>query len=474
MLQFRKLVCSFQRYMETISSREKWGTLISCSLSSFVGFIDFAIVNTALPAIGESLSASMLQLQWVMNAFILMMSVFPATMGRVSDILGRRFINILGVVLFGAASLVGGMATSATLLIICRLFQGIGCAAIIPSSLALITHAFPPEEKGRAFGFWAGITGIGFALGPVLGGILVSTLTWNWIFYINIPFAIASLILNFLFVKESKNTTSEKKIDPIGFILLSVGICSLVVALMHTLDWGWTSSYTLFFFGLSIVSMICFYRSETKCPYPIIPFTAFSNRTFLSSVVVLFCIFFIITPTIFLIPLYLQIVRGEPAYIAGLMLLPITGILAVFSPIVGHLVDKTSSKMLILAGLFFLLISIVLQTFFQADTSVVWVLVSLFFMGFGWTFGRNPASTQGITALPSHLTGAATGVIWTFLNLGGSMGLAIAGTVFRKFYEPTETHAAFIQGYHWAMILLSVVGVFIILFTALRRQNLPN
>jgi len=445
--------------MEMISARQKWGTLVSCSLSCFIGFIDFAIVNTALPAIGETFSATMLQLQWVINAFVLMMTVCPATMGRVADILGRRFTNILGVVLFGVSSLAAGMASSVTLLIICRLIQGIGIAAIIPSSLALISHAFPPEEKGRAIGLWGGITGVGMALGPVVGGVLVSAFSWRWIFYINIPFVIASLILNYLYVKESKNTTTVNKIDPMGVLLLTVGICSLVIALMHTLDWGWTSPYTLFFFALAIVALIWFYRSENKCAHPIIPFCSFSNRTFLSSSLVLFGLFFIITPSFFFIPLYLQTIRNEPAYVAGLMLLPITGIVALISPIIGHLVDKFSSKILILTGLGFFTIYALMQAFSQAATSPFLLLISFMFMGFGWAFARNPATTRGMTALPPHLTGAATGVLWTIQNLGGSVGLALVGSLFRVFYEPEKTPASFLEGYHFAMLLMMVVGL---------------
>ena len=376
---------------------------------------------------------------------------------------------------FGLVSLIAGTTSSTAVLIICRLFQGIGCAAIIPSSLALISHAFPPEEKGKAVGIWSGITAIGTVLGPVVGGILVSSVGWRWIFFINIPFVAASLLLSFRYVKESKNTTSEKKIDPLGFSLLTIGISALVIGLMHTLDWGWTSPYTLLCFFLALAALVWFYHSENKCPYPIIPFSAFSNRTFFSCVAVLFCMFFIIVPSFFLIPLYLQVVRGEPAYIAGLMLLPITGLLALFSPILGNWFDIFSPKNLILAGLLCLFIIAVLQSFFQVDTSPVIILISLSFMGLGWAFGRNPATTQGLTALPMHLSGAATGVVWTFLNLGSSLGLAIAGTVFRAFYEPSKTDASFMLGYHWATLILAAMGAFIFLFIAIwREEPLPK
>jgi MFS family permease len=259
--------------------------------------------------------------------------------------------------------------------------------------------------------------------------------------------------------------------DPLGFSLLTVGVSTLTIGLMHTIDWGWTSPYTLLCFAISVVGLYWFYRSENKCPYPIIPFTAFTNRTFFCCSVILFCVFFIITSMFFLIPLYLQLVLDKPAYIAGLMLLPITGVVALLSPVVGHLVDKVSSRMLILVGLGLFTLSALIQANFHRDTSTLLVLIALFSMGLGWAFGRNPATTKGITALPPHLSGAATGMIWTIQNVGSTTGLALTGTIFRKYYEPAMTHATFLAGYRWAMLLLFGIGVACILFTVFSRKR---
>ncbi|MGE5195726.1 MAG: MFS transporter [Anaerolineae bacterium] len=259
--------------MELKANSSKWGTLISCSLSCFVVWLDFAIVNTALPAIEKDLSASLVQLQWVMNAFILAVTVLIVTFGRLSDHLGRRMMNIVGVCFFGLSSLLAGLAQSPEGLIFYRLMQGAASAAIIPSALALISHAFPGKEKGRAIGFWSGIGGFGMAAGPAVGGFLVSALSWRWIFYINVPFAIASAILSAFFAKESRLESGSQKIDIKGFFLLTVGLSALIFCLMHAPDWGWINEKTILFIIGAFISLIWFYQSEQRSSSPIIPFS---------------------------------------------------------------------------------------------------------------------------------------------------------------------------------------------------------
>lgn len=454
------------------SPTTKWGTLLSASIACFVAFIDFAIVNTALPAIQEELSASVLELQWMMNAFVLAVSVLMVTMGRIADLFGRRLLNIIGILIFGLFSLFAGMAFDPLFLIICRLMQGISTAIIIPSSLALISHAFPENERGKAVGFWSAITGIGLAIGPVLGGFIVSGLNWRWIFYINIPFALASLILNFLFVKESSDETAEKKIDWRGFFLISVGITALVVGLIQAPDWGWGSLFTIALFVLTGLAFICFYFSEKASRFPILPPQCFANRDFAGCAVALFCMVFFIWAAFFLMPLYLQNIRKEEPYMVGLMLLPITATLAILSPVAGHRGDVGSPKKLILFGIFCLVLSAFGQVFFQAESSLWLILSSFIAMGIAWAFVTNPAVAKAIGSMPHSLSGTATGVLWTVQNIGGSIGLALAGTLFRSVYQAHPSTATFLTGYHNAMWLLVAVS-FVTLFSvaALMRKT---
>lgn len=453
------------------SSFVKWGTLLSASIACFVAFIDFAIVNTALPAIQKELSASVLELQWMMNAFVLAVSVLMVTMGRLADLFGRRLLNIIGILIFGLFSLLAGMAFNPVFLILCRLMQGVSTAVIIPSSLALISHAFPDNEKGKAVGFWSAITGVGLAIGPVLGGFIVSGLNWHWIFYINIPFVLASLILNFLVVRESHDESAEKKIDWRGCFFITVGISALVVGLIQAPDWGWASFAAITFFAIAAIAFICFYFSEKKSHYPILPPQLFANKTFASCAVALFCMVFFIWAAFFLMPLYLQNIRKEEPYMVGLMLLPITATLAILSPVAGHGGDVLSPKKLILFGLLCLVLAALGQGFFQPQSSLWLVLGSFIAMGIAWAFVTNPAVAKGIGSMPHHLSGTATGVLWTVQNIGGAIGLALTGTIFRSIYQPHHSVTSFLSGYHSAMWLLVAVSLATFITVALLMKK---
>jgi EmrB/QacA subfamily drug resistance transporter len=457
--------------MEGVSDKAKWGTLISCSLSCFIVWLDFAIVNTALPAIEKDLSASILQLQWVINAYIFSLAVLIVTLGRISDHIGRRRMNIWGVFFFGLFSLLAALAHSPQWLIFCRVMQGAASAAIIPSSLALISHAFPGKEKGKAIGIWSGVTGLGMAAGPVLGGFLVSALSWQWIFYINVPISILSIFCSFLFAKESRLASEFQRPDLKGSCLLTFGLGALVFGLMHGPDWGWLDVKTLLLFVAALLLLTWFFRAERRCECPTIPFALFSSCAFFCSTLVMFGLVFVFTSALFLIPLYLIQVRGQEAYQAGLTILPITACIAFFSPFVGHLMSKVSTKTLMILGLIVFLSSTILQTSFSTETSYPFLLLSFILLGLGWSIARTPATSTALGSVPSHFAGTATGVLWTIQNSGGALSVAITLTLFRTIFEASSTPASFLAGYHASMWLLSAVTLSVILTLAFYMRS---
>jgi EmrB/QacA subfamily drug resistance transporter len=451
-----------------------WKTLVSCSLSCFVVQLDFAIVNTALPAIQDSLSASLSALQWVINAFILALTVSIVTWGRLADLWGRRLINNVGIGAFGLASLGAGLAHSATELILFRSLQGVATAAVIPSAIALISHAFPAGKKGKAIGIWSSISAIGMAIGPVMGGVFVHFLSWRWIFYVNVPIALISLVMNLLFVAESRHEGAVKKIDGKGVALLFIGLLFLIGGLMHAPDWGWESGRTWGAFALAFGALFWFYKSEKKSPHPTIPFALFMNPGFLYASGVLVCLMFVFTAALFLLPLYLMNIHHNTALAAGLMLFPITGSIVLFSPVVGHYIDKISANKLMLVGLALYLISTCMQLWFFPETSLYFIIGALFLLGCGWACARNPATTQALASSPHHLAGTAAGVLWTLQNAGGALSIAITGTLFRTLFETTSSPASFLQGYHAAMGLLFAVTLLtalILMVGAVRNKS---
>lgn len=461
--------------MKVVSQTDsKWGTLISCSLSTFVVQLDFAIVNTALPAIEKELSASMVQLQWVINAFILAIAVLIIPLGRLSDHIGRRMMNILGVCCFGLFSLLAGLAKTPEWLIICRFMQGAASATIVPSAIALISHAFTGKEKGKAIGIWTAIGAVGMAAGPAVGGFLVSAFSWPWIFYINVPVAIASTILSIVLAKESRLKSVGQKMDVRGFFLLTAGLGSLIFCLMHAPDWGWTSEKTLLLAVSAVAFLTWFYLSERNASVPIIPFPLLFHRAFLYPSMVMFGLLFVFTSVLFLIPLYLIQVHHQPPWQAGLMIMSVTVCIAILSPYVGHLMAKTSAKKLILVGLAVFFSSTVLQAFFQTDTSLFLILVSLVLLGTGWGIARTPATTTALASAPHHFAGTATGVVWFIQNTGGTLSIAIVLTIFRKIFETGSTPASFMVGYRVSMWLLSAVTLAVILLIAFGLNPQPQ
>ncbi len=446
----------------------KWGTLLSCCLSCFVAWLDFAIVNTALPAIQTSLGASLVQLQWIMNAFLLALAVLIVMMGRISDHVGRKRMIIFGVIWFGLFSLFAGLAQSPAWLIICRFMQGLASAAIIPTSIALISHAFPGEEKAKAIGIWSGVTGLGMAIGPVLGGILVSALSWRWIFFINVPFCVISIILSLIYTKESRHETSLKP-DYKGVCLLTLGLFSLIFGLMHAPDWGWGNWASLLTFAIAILVLFLFFYLEKRSAAPTIPCELIAHGSFLCATLVMFCLVFVFTAVLFLVPLYLIQVRGQQAYEAGVTILPITAAIALISFFMGPIMAKIRTKYLIRFGLMIFGLSTVLQAFITPDSSIAYLLVAFVCLGIGWGITRTPATTTAIAAAPAHFAGTASGALWTIQNTGGALSIAITITIFRRLSEGSTE--AFIHGFHTAMWLLSAVTAATILTLYLKPQK---
>lgn len=408
----------------------KWWALAGLSAASLVAYLDFAIVNTALPEIQKELGISFVELQWVMNVFVLALSVFMVNMGRFGDTFGRKPVLYSGLVLFGIASLFSGLASSGIMLITFRALQGLGIAMIIPSSLALISDTFPADERGRAIGIWTSITGLGIALGPVLGGIITSALSWRWIFFVNIPVLVAAAAVCHLSVKEAARQ-GEKRIDWYGFFLMITGIGALVTSIIQGPEWGWYSAMTIIFFAVAALSLISLYIVESVVKFPILNFRLFASRGFLSGAFANFTLVGFGYSAFFLMPLFLGNIQGKEPFEVGLLLLPVTVLIVLIAPLAGRVVDSRGAKLPILAGLSALAISALIQSTYKSESPLVYILSGFIFMGIGWGAIFGSGAFAAISSLPRELAGTATGALWTFQNLGGSILLALAGVIFR-------------------------------------------
>lgn len=412
-------------------NNRKWWVLTGISLLSVLAYLDFSIVSTALPSIQSSLQISYVELQWVMNVFVLTNCIFLVNMGKLGDIFGNRLFLYIGSVIFGLATLLGGLSLSGEMLILFRALQGFAVAIIMPTSLALITNTFPENEKGRAIGIWSSILGIGLAVGPVLGGIIVSALSWRWVFFVNIPVVVIGVLICLMSVREIHHEGIKKKIDWPGFILMIIGIGSLISVLIQAPEWGWTSAVTIILLILAALLLIALYIVEKRVSAPILDFNLYLNRGFLSGAFANFTLTAFGYSAFFLMPLYLGNIRGDGSSDIGYFLLSVTVLIILVAPFSGKIVDSRGPKLPILLGLAVLASSALIQSTFSIGVSAYYIILGLICMGIGWGFIFSSGAYAALSSVPKQFAGAATGALWSFQNFGGALGLAVAGIIFR-------------------------------------------
>ncbi len=415
---------------EFVNNTKKWWVLVGVSIASFLGCIDFTIVNTALPAIQLGLHATVTQLQWIINVFILALSTFMVIMGRLADLYGRRLVLYIGMIVFCLSSLGAGLSNTMHLLILFRFIQGISCAILYTASGSIVFHAFPSEERNQAMGFFFGASTLGLAMGPVVGGLLVGALSWRWVFFVNVPTIILGFMICLASVQESYNRAHGSKIDWFGMIFLMLGLTGLILAITQGGQWGWQSWKTNSLFLTAFLAFSSFYFIENRVESPIIQFHLFTNRIFISSAIATFSLAFFYCLAFFLLPLYLQNMRNETEYIVGFMLLPATAMVALCSPVAGKLADRVGVKIPLLLGFSFLVISALLQTQLAPSSSLSYVMISFILFGMGWACILGPSTVAALSSVPEDISSVAIGSSWTMHNVGGAVGLAIGVVVY--------------------------------------------
>jgi EmrB/QacA subfamily drug resistance transporter len=422
------------------ASPKRWLALIAISILCFVVFIDFTIVNTILPGIQRELHATVDQLQWVMNAFFLMLTVFMVTMGRLGDIYGRRRALYIGVVVFALASFLAGTADTPWFLIGCRFAQGIAGAVMLTCSVGLVNHHFRDAEQGRALAVFMSITGFGMAIGPVLGGLFLSTLSWRWAFYVNVAVVIVGFLLAWRSVEETPRQ-EDQKVDWLGLALLTPGMAALVTVIMKGNNWGWDAPATMTTAAAASILLAVFIWIERRVAFPIIDFELFERRDFLACAVVALTLGGFIAVGSFMAPLYLQTVRNEVPFIAGMMLLPISSLVVIVPPLIGRLVDDTGPLPFLVAGQLCLALAALVQIYFEPASPVWIVLVGLGLFGFGWGLQQATSALAATSPFPPTSASLIIGILYSIWNFGSCVGLAVGGLIFEELDRRALTSA---------------------------------
>ena len=451
------------RYRHLITDdNRKWWTLGAMCFALFMIMLDNTVVNVALPSIQRDLDASIAGLEWTVNGYTLSFAVLLATGGRLGDIFGRRRMFLAGVVIFAASSATAGLAPNSTALVLSRVVQGVGAALMMPGTLSIITDAFPPHERGKAMGTWAGVSALALAVGPVVGGFLTEHVSWRAIFYLNIPVAIGAVVATLFAVRESRDTTVGHRVDFAGVGVLTAGLTALVLALVEGNHWGWGSPQILALLALAAIALPAFVAVENRVREPMVQFGLLSDRNFLGSVVVALIITFAMMGVFFFLAIYLQDVLRYSPLEAGIRFLPSTMMIVGLAPIAGRLSDRFGPRWLIGGGLVLCAASLFTFSGIQVDSTYPDLLPGFMLLGAGIALTMSPMTSAAMNAVPVQKAGIASGVLSMFRMVGGSLGIAVTGAIFQSAVGASFEGASpqeFVDGLSLAMAVCGFVAL---------------
>lgn len=415
--------------MENVIAPNKYLVLLTVTLGTLLSGYVSSSVNIALPNIMQVFGFSMDSVVWVSLAYMLpYSSILPIT-GKLGDQFGRKKMYLIGLTVFTVATLLVGLSWNSTALIAFRVFQGIGAGLLFPNSMALVSEAFPPQERGKALGLWGALAAAGGALGPTIGGLIVEDLDWHLIFYSILPVAVGGLLLGAKVLQESKAENADAKVDYIGGGLLVASLSCLLLVLNQGSKEGWSSLYIVSVSAISILAMGLFLVVESTIEKPMVDLGLFKNRNFAMSNIVGFLSFLAMYGGLFLLPFYLRNIQGYSAINAGISMLPLTISMVVFAPFGGRMADKYGSKIPASAGMTIMAIALYSFRILDDKTSYPYIALGLIVMGVGLAFTMSPLSNGVMGSLPKDKLGAGSGVFNLFKNIGGSVGIAVMGTL---------------------------------------------
>ena len=391
----------------------------------------WSIANTALASIQKDLSANVLQLQWMMNCFGVLLCVPLLTMGKLGDAYGKKRLFLLGLIGALAASIIAGFTNHISLLIACMGLFGLSGSAILPLSQALLVHQFPESQKEKAIGLWSIFASLSLASGPLVGGVILNFWGWRWIYWVNVPIILLTIPIVIFYVKNEKEH-HKPHCDWSGVGLLALIICSVVLGIMQGPTWGWDSYSILGLFSLSFVSLCVFVALEKKTAMPLFRPDLFLQRSFLFSAIPNACMIGFIWIVFFLIPLYLQNLAGYTPLEVGLLLLLVTLPVAFLSVSVSKLYRNWGAKPLLLSGFCILALSSLLQSLFVSKDTFWPIGWGCLGIGIGWVLIWGPSISCALSSIPHRVAGIASGMFTTLQELGAVVSLAVAGVVFRS------------------------------------------
>lgn len=421
--------------------KKNWSILFVTTSATALVFLDQTIMPVALAEIQRSLGFNDVGLAWVVNTYLLTLMSLLLIGGRLADLLGKKRIYLIGLSLFGAASILGALSFSKVTLLVARALQGAGASLMLPTTAAVLIDTFPPEQRARAIGINTGISAIFLALGPILGGVLTQYFSWRLIFWINIPIVIFSITMCSLLIKIER-VIKEESFHFLGAFLVLASVCTLVVALMEGSEWGWGSwPILLFLFGSPCLALF-FVGSSLKEKYPLIDFHVFKDRYFSGATLSIFLIQMMIAVTIFW-AIYFQNHLGFSPVKTGLTIFSATLPVLIAAPLAGFLADRFGAKLPMTIGFSLVIFGLGWTGYTGLNNSAPFLLPGLLAFGLGIPMIFSPAIALALSHVPSHKLGASSGITNAARQLAATIGLALMTACFYSISEKTDQATAF-------------------------------
>lgn len=413
----------------------RWLTLAVLCLSLLVIVMDNTILNVAIPSLVDDLGATNSEVQWIIDAYALVFAGLLLTTGSLSDRFGRKGALQVGLALFGVGSALAALSTSAIQLIVTRAFMGIGGALIMPSTLSILTNVFrDPRERGRAIAVWAGFSGVGVALGPVTGGLLLRHFDWSSVFWVNLPIGLTALVLGAFLIPTSRDP-HRGRLDPLGSLLSVVGLATVLFGIIEGPAQGWTHPLVLGAFGIGVSVLLAFVAWELHTDEPMLDMRFFRNPRFSAANGAVTLTFFAMFGSMFLMTQYWQFVQGYTPLEAGVRVVPQAVTLMVVAPLSARVVERFGTKRVMTAGLLTIATGIAMLSTIGRTTPYIVVISMFCFMGVGMAMTMAPATESVMGSLPPGKAGVGSAVNDTTRQVGGALGIAVLGSAMASVYS---------------------------------------
>ncbi len=438
----------------TPTVRTGW-TLVLASLGSFLAALDVVVVSTALPTLRTSLGASLSDLEWTINSYNLVFACLMLTGAALGDRFGRRRMYVWGLVIFALSSAAAALAAGPGALIAARVLQGAGAALVLPLTLTLISDAFPVHKRGAAIGIWGGVSGAGVAAGPVVGGAIVQGMSWQWIFWLNVPVALGVAVLSMLRLRESHGPRPH--LDPVGLVLAGSGMFALTWAPSRAPAVGWNSVEVIVALVAGVLLLVAFLGWQRRAPHPMLPLAFFRSRGFTTANGVIFFQYVSLIGSLFMITQLFQTGLGYHPLAAGVRILVWMAMPMLVAPIAGALADRIGNKPFMILGLLLQAAGLGwLAAVTTPGARYATLIAPLIVAGIGIAMCFPTTANAVVAAVPIDDSGIASGVNNTLREIGGVFGVAILAAVFAA-HGSYSSPDAFIHGFRPAMLVAAVV-----------------